>query len=64
MEVLNRSTIPRLDVPAGCASQGAMKLLGVEQNPRHKRTESERDVILAILVYLSLKLLCWNTCTA
>ena len=34
MEVLNRGRIPRLEIPAACALQGAMELLGVEQNPQ------------------------------
>ena len=34
-EVLYLRRIPRLEIPAGCASQGASELLGVEHRPRH-----------------------------
>ena len=36
LEVLNRSRMPRLEVPAACASQSAMELLGIEQNPQQE----------------------------
>ena len=34
LEVLNLNRISRLDVPAACASQGAMECLKVEQSPQ------------------------------
>ena len=35
LEVLNRNRVPGLEIPSARASQGAMELLGVEQNPQH-----------------------------
>ena len=34
LENLNRNRVPGLEIPAACASQGAMELLGFEQNPQ------------------------------
>ena len=37
MEILHRSKIPRLEVPAAWASQGPMELLQVQQNPEQAK---------------------------
>ena len=40
LEVLGLSRIPRFEIPAACASQGAMDLLGVGQNPEQRLVHS------------------------
>ena len=35
-EILNFGRVTRLEIPAACASQGAIELLEAEQNPRQK----------------------------
>ena len=43
-EVLELKRIPRLEIPAACASQGVHELLGVQQRPRHGKPPEKQIV--------------------
>ena len=44
LEVLNTQSVAHLELPAACASQGAIEFLRTEQNPRQYQNRLQTDI--------------------